>query len=85
MAEAEKAAKEKAAAKEEWTGGEGDEAVVEARKAAPYYCPACGKPSQDENAECTGTDENPHQATPVADTSELDGDPEKHTAAPASE
>lgn len=85
MAPAE-AKKEAPAEKEDTTlYGEGDKEVIQARKDASYYCPGCGKTYEDENAECTGTDEAPHKALKVVPTSELSGDPEKQTAAPSTE
>jgi len=70
---------------EPWTGGEGDEEIVAARKAAKFYCPACGKPS-DLEIDCTGgTGDFSHEPVPVVSTKELDGDPEDHTAAPGTD
>jgi hypothetical protein len=86
MADEKAAAKKEEAAKEDATlYGEGDKEIVEARKDASYYCPGCGKPYEDEFAECTGTVESPHQPITVVSSSELSGDPEKQTAAPSTE
>lgn len=48
---------------------------------AEFYCPGCGKRA-DYRRECRGTPESPHPPIEVVPTSELGGDPEKHTAAP---
>lgn len=59
-------------------------AATEGKRAA-YYCPGCGKQTDDKNATCTGTGEAPHQPISVVSTKELDGPEDKHTAAPPSE
>lgn len=56
---------------------------------APYYCPACGERSNLERV-CQGNcaaRPSPRFNSPVAfvSTDELNGAPEEHTAAPASE
>lgn len=47
----------------------------------PYYCPGCGR-RWNYQTECVGTPTAPHAPIEVISTDELDGDPEKHTAAP---
>lgn len=59
-------------------------AKKEKRDDAPFYCPGCGRRFQSQR-ECRGMSETaPHQPIETVSTAELDGDPEKHTAAPAS-
>lgn len=50
----------------------------------PYYCPGCGRGFL-VPLECTGRPEAGHPPIQTVPTDELDGDPDKHTAAPATE
>lgn len=77
--------KEKKEAVDEQVYGEGDKEIVDARKDASYYCPGCGKPYEDEFAECTGAVDSPHQPIAVVSSSELSGDSKKLTPAPSTE
>lgn len=55
------------------------------RDDAPFYCPGCGR-RWNFPTECNGmSPAAPHAPIEVVSTDELDGDPEKHTAAPATE
>lgn len=51
---------------------------------AAFYCPGCGT-RYDAKGSCSGTAEQPHQATELASTKELAGDADKHTPAQPSE
>lgn len=54
------------------------------KQSHPFYCPGCGR-RWNFPAECRGaSDAAPHPPIEVVSTDELDGDPEKHTAAPES-
>lgn len=61
-----------------------DDGIIAARRAAPFYCPGCGKPSKVE-VPCVGTRAAPHPSIEVVPTGELaeDSDPSGHTPAPA--
>lgn len=58
-----------------------DREALEARYAAPFYCPGCGRGFQ-YPGECEGTGEAPHGAIQTVSTDELSGDPDDHTPAP---
>lgn len=61
-----------------------DDRLIAERRAAPFYCPGCGKPSKVE-VPCVGTRAAPHPSIEVVSTDELaeDNDPSGHTPAPA--
>lgn len=61
-----------------------DDRLIAERRAAPFYCPGCGKPSKVE-VPCVGTRAAPHPSIEVVPTDELaeDADPSGHTPAPA--
>lgn len=61
-----------------------DDRLIALRRAAPFYCPGCGKPSKVE-VPCVGTRAAPHPPIEVVSTGELaeDNDPSGHTPAPA--
>ena len=61
-----------------------DEPKTEAKTDDPggkYYCPGCGKRTDDKDDVCTGG-EFTHAPLAVVSTSELSGSPDKHTPAP---
>lgn len=58
-----------------------DDAATDEAKNLKFYCPGCGAQSDTEDT-CTGKPEAGHAPIGMVSTKELDGDPEKHTAAP---
>lgn len=61
---------------------EDDAQEVREPQSHPFYCPGCGR-RWNYPTECRGASESaPHAPIEVVSTDELDGDPEKLTAAP---
>lgn len=78
------AAADKEPDKEQVQPGQPSAVAQDTGERDPYYCPGCGRGFL-VPLECTGRPEAGHPPIQTVSTDELDGDTDKHTAAPATE